>query len=177
MSETAGSAGEAHPEELGHRLVEIENQGNASEPEREGGKGQEIWQAVDDDDGVTTPALRPDRRPAGSPEEREILTQVRPDAGALVTTDRESVEADALDRVLRPVAAAAEREDVHGPTRRDQRLRLPADPRILLVVGMDEHADRPESTAELRGIDHARDGIRFGRRTMVGGAVLPFRRR
>lgn len=177
MSDTAGSARKAHPEELGHRLVEIENEGNAREPERKDGEDQEIRQAVDDDGGVSTPALCSDCRPTGPPEEREILTQVRRDARALMTTDRESVDANALDRGLRAIAAAAKREDVNGPTRRNQRFRLSADPRILLVVRMDEHADRPKSIAAPRGIDHVRDGIRFGRRAAVRGAVLPFRRR
>jgi ABC-type polysaccharide/polyol phosphate export permease len=92
-----------------------------------------------------------------------------------VTTNGESVEADSLDRVLGSVAAAAECEDVHGTARRNQCFRLPADPRILLVIRVDEHADRPEPTPDLRGIEHAPDGIRFVRQAALCGAVLPFR--
>ena len=78
-----------------------------------------------------------------------------------MTLDVQAVESDAVDGVRRRITGTAESEDVDGPATGDERLGLPADPRILLVVGVDDHADR--STIG-RNRHETRRGASIGRR-------------
>ncbi len=55
---------EAEPEELRHRLVEIEDDRRPDEPQRQGGEDEGVGQAVDLDDRVAPPAMGAQERPA-----------------------------------------------------------------------------------------------------------------
>jgi len=90
----------------------------------------------------TLPPMGARHGPAGSDEERDVLAEVRHEARALVPLDIQPVDPDtlhdALGRVLRP----AEREHLNRPATCHERLRLAPDTRVLLVIGVDDHADR-----------------------------------
>ena len=64
MGERVRRPWEAAPEELGHRLVEIEQEGHAGEPQRQRGKREEVRQAVDLDEGVTAAPMGAGQGPA-----------------------------------------------------------------------------------------------------------------
>ncbi len=64
---------EAGPEELGHRLVEVEDDLHPAELERERGEHEEVRQAVDLDHAVVTASMGAGRRPARPDEEAEVL--------------------------------------------------------------------------------------------------------
>ena len=62
VDERVRGTGEAAPEELGHRLVEVDEERDADEPEGERSEGEEVRDRVDLDEGVAPPRLRPRRR-------------------------------------------------------------------------------------------------------------------
>ena len=143
-------AREARPEELRHRLVEVEQDRDADEPERQAGEREQVRRGVDLDQRVAPPRIRPGQGPRRPDEEREVLEQVRPEARALVAPDVEAVDGHAVEDAVRRVAIAPQAEDVDRAARRDERLRLAADARILVVVGVDEHGHRPAPCGGLR---------------------------
>ncbi len=73
-------------------------------------------------------------------EERAVFGEVDRQARALVATDRESVQRHALDVGSRAIARTAQTEDVDFPARGDERLGFAPNPRVLFVVGVDDHA-------------------------------------
>ena len=135
----ARGAREACPEELGHRLVQVEDHRDAGQPEVQRPEHQEVGQGVDLDERIPAPpvGLRDGRRRAY--QEVEVLDEVGPQARALVALDVEAVDADAIDDRICRVVLAAERVDVDGPAGTDERLGFAADPRILVVVGVGQH--------------------------------------
>lgn len=143
---------EAAPEELGHRLVEVEQQRHPGKPQRNGGEGQEVGQAVDLDEPVATAAVGPGEGPAGAKEEREVLAEIDPEPRALMALDAEPPDMNTGDVSLDRVVSPAQGEDVDGMPGSDERFGLAADPRILVVIRVDDHRDRPvEGFAGLSG--------------------------
>ena len=139
-------ADEASPEEVGHRLVEVEEHGHPGHAQGQGGEHEEVGNRVHLHEPEPLAPVRPGRRPATPDQEREVLAEVRPDAGPLVTLDVDPPHVDAFEDAGRLVARAAQSDDVDRPTRRDEGLGLAADPRVLVVVGVRDHEDRPLST-------------------------------
>ena len=114
---------EAAPEELGHRLVQVEHDRHADEAERQGREHEEVRQRCDLDEGEPLAPVGPDRGPAGADEEREVLGEVRPQAGALVALDVEAADADAVQLAVGGLARAAQAEDEDRAAGGDERPR------------------------------------------------------
>ena len=170
MDEGVRRPRKAHPEELGHCLVEIDDDRNANDAERETCQDEKVRQGVDDDRRIVPSSMGGGRRAACPDEEREVLPQICSEAGSLVTLDIQTPQPDALELLNRWEPRTAEGEHVHRTAPRDERFGLAADPRILLVVGMDKHADRAQRR---RRWDHSGHATGFG--SAVGSR--PVRRR
>ena len=102
MEDRVRGTREAHPEELGHRLVQVDDQRDARDPQGQPGEDQEVGQGMDLEDGEVPPALGPGHGPAGPHEEGEVFAQVDPQAGTLVALDVQAV--DGRRRRARPRA-------------------------------------------------------------------------
>ena len=122
--------------------MEVEDDRDAGQAERQGRKHQEVRQRVDLDQPVPPPPVRTGEREPGAQQEREVLDQVGPQSGALVTLDAEPANVDAFDHLVGRVVRPAQREDVDGPAGGHEGLGLAADARVLLVVGVGDHGDR-----------------------------------
>ena len=81
------------------------------------------------------------------------------DPGPLVALDAEPVDPDAVNGAQRGVGVASQREHVDLVAGRHERLGLAADPRILVVVGVDDHRHGP--AARHNGPRFARPAGRF----------------
>ena len=123
--------------------MEVEQEWDAGEPQRQRGERQEVRQGVDLDDGVAATPVRLDQGEARPGEELEVLAEIDPERRALVPLDVEPADTDAGHVADGRVLGPAEREHVHRSARGDERLRLAAHPRILLVVAVGQHRDRP----------------------------------
>ena len=139
----ARGAREAGGKEDRHRLVEVEDDGHADRPQRQAGEDEEVRHRVDLHERVVTTAMGPADGPAGPGQEREVLAHVGPDTGALVALDVDPVEADAVDEPLGVIARPAQPVHVDRTAGRHERLGLTPDARVLLVVAVGEHRDRP----------------------------------
>ncbi len=82
-------------EELRHRLVEIEDERHARQPERQRCERQEVRQRMDLDEPEPMPSMEAGGRPRRAGEELEVLAQVDAEPGSLVALDVEPVEPDA----------------------------------------------------------------------------------
>src|SRR5687767_13777153 len=87
--------------------------------------------------------MGPRHGPPGANEEADVLHEIRPETGALVTLDVEPPNGDAGDLVRGRIVGAAQGVDVYRAAGGNQRLRLAPDARILVVVGVDEHRYGP----------------------------------
>ena len=143
MDERVRDAREAHPEELRHRLVEVDHERHPDEPERQPGEDEEVRQRVDLDERVAPPAVGPGHGPAGPEQEGQVLAQVRAQPGALVTLDVEPMDVDPVDDGIRCVAGRRSAKTSTGRPRATSDSASPPDARVLLVVGMDDHAHGP----------------------------------
>ena len=141
---------EADAEELRHRLVEIEDDRHAEQPQRERGKDEEIGRRMDLDDPEPLAAVEPDGRPHRPGEERQILGDVDDDPCALVALDVEVADPHAVDNRFDRVMDASQTDDVYRPAQPDERLRLATDPGVLLVVAVDDHQHRPRAAGSRR---------------------------
>ena len=137
--------------ELGHRLVEIQDDRHADKPERHGGEDQEVRQRVDLDETVVPSAVGHGQGETGPDEEPEVLEEVGSQAGTLVTLDAQAHDTDTIDRLRGAVLGAAQRVNVDRTAGRDEGLGFAPHPGVLLVIGVGEHGDR------------AQDGWRYGR--------------
>ena len=81
---------EAASEELGHRLVEVEDDRHAGEPKRQDREHQEVRQRGDLDEREPLAPMEPRRRPRRPHEEVEVLAQVDTEPGTLVALDVEA---------------------------------------------------------------------------------------
>ena len=131
--------------------MQVDDEGHADKPEWEPRKHEEVRQGVDLDKREARPAMGPADRPTGPDQKRQVLAQVCAKAGALVTLDVQSVDADPVDDAVGRIARPAQREDLHRSTAGHQRLGLAPDARIFLVVGMDDHAHGPRRRADRAG--------------------------
>ena len=167
VGERVRGAREAHPEELRHRLVEVEDHRHAGEPERQRGEHEEVRQACGPGRARSGAADGRASRPGGPDEEREVLAQVapRPAPWWRWTSRRWTRTPSSQPSAASP--RAARREDVDRPARGDERLGLAPDARILVVVGVDDHRDRPARPA--RGLTRSRRSSR--RRAGAPGAA------
>ncbi len=135
--------GKRDPEELRHRLVEVEEERDADQPERQRREREEVRRGVDLDERVAAAAVGAGEGPRRAGEEREVLGEVGEQARALVAPDVEAMDGHAGELAGRGVAVAPEPEDVDRTARGDERFRLAPDARVLVVVGVDEHRDGP----------------------------------
>ncbi len=122
--------------------MEVEQERHPGEPHRQRGEREEVGQTVDLDEGIPAAPMGTAQRPARADEERQVLAQVDADPRALVALDAEAPDAHAVDDPGRLVRLAPEREHVDLVAGGDERLGLPPDPRILVVVGVDDHRHR-----------------------------------
>ena len=90
---------EAAPEEDRHRLVQVEDHGDADHPERQRREDEEVGQRVHLDQAVAAPGVGADEREPGAEEEGQVLGQVDAEPGALVALDAEPADRDARDRL------------------------------------------------------------------------------
>ena len=151
MAERVRRPREAAAEELRHRLVEVEQDRDADEAQRQGREHEEVGQRVDLDERESVAAMELDRCPSGSDQERRGTR-----AGTSRGPRPGGAARRAAGRARRPgpprrQLRAAQPED-HGPAgRRDERFGLAPDARVLLVVGVDDHQDRPRGPVRERG--------------------------
>ena len=145
------SAAKAAPEELRHRLVQVEDDGHTGQSEWRGREDEEVRQRMDLDEREAPPYVGARQRDARSDEERQVLAQVDRERCALVALDAEPADVDPVDGLALGIFRTAEGEDLDVVTGRGERLGLAPYPRILLVVGMGEHRDAPR-----RGGRHGR---------------------
>ena len=143
MAQRVRRAREAGDEELGHRLVQVEQHRDADEAQRQGREHEEVGQRVDLHQPEPVAAVELDRRPSGSDQERQVLAQVRPEPGTLVALTAEAPDVHALQDFLGGQLRSAQPEDEDRASARCERFGLAPDARVLLVVGVDDHQDRP----------------------------------
>ena len=141
------AAREAHPEELRHRLVEVEDDRHAGQPEGQRGEHERVGEGVDLDQRVAAPAVRARQREQRPQEELGVLEQVAADAGALVPLDVQPVDADALEDARGGVARVPQREHVHRPAAR----RPPPRPRGARAGPPRSRSGRPSRRGGGRG--------------------------
>jgi hypothetical protein len=123
--------------------VEIENEGHPGHLERNARKGEEVGQRVHLQQGVAAAIVRRRHGDGGKGEERKVLGQIHGEACSLVALNGQTGNPHAVEKLALRRTGLVEGVDVHGPARRDDRLRLASDSRVLLVVGVREHGDRP----------------------------------
>jgi hypothetical protein len=152
--------GPARPEELGRRLVEVQQQRDPGQAEGQRREGEEVGRRVNLDECVAAAPVGAGQSERGPDEEGRVLRKVRRDRRTLVALDVEAGDPDSLERPLGRVAGAAEREDVDSSAGGHEGLGLAADARILLVVAVDQHRDRPAAgrSAAVRGDRHGAFG-------------------
>ena len=136
--------------------MEVEDQGHPDEAQGQARDHEEVRQGVDLDQGVAPAAVGPGHGPRSPDEEGEVLAQVDRQARALVALDVEAVDPHAGQGPGRRVTRSAQGEHVDRPAARGQGLGLAPDPRILLVIGVDDHAHRTPAGARLGGRHEAR---------------------
>ena len=100
------SAGSGVTEELRHGLVQVEQDRDADEAQRQGREHEEVRQRVDLDEREPLAAVGLDRCPSGSDQERQVLAQVRPESCALVALDVEPPDVHAAPDFLGGLARA-----------------------------------------------------------------------
>src|SRR5258706_16438822 len=109
------------------------------------------------DQPVLTTTMGDREDPAGADQERQVLAEIDPDPGSLVALDAKPADVDAGDVLLQRIVLTTEGEDVDCMASTDERLGLAADPRILVVIRMDDHCDRSalpiRELASSRGVD------------------------
>ena len=152
VGERVRRAREPAPEELRHRLVQVEQERDTGEPQRERREREEIRQAVDLDEPVPPAAVGAGELPAGPDSERDVLAEIGPDPGALVALHVQPPDANPVDDPVGRIVAASEGEHVDLATGRDERLRLAPNARILVVVRVNDHRDRCPVAAAARGV-------------------------
>jgi hypothetical protein len=173
MHERLRGARKAAAEELGHRLVEIEQHGHPGKPQRQRGEHEEIGQGVDLDQGEPLAAMEPNGGDHGARHERQVLAQVHAQACALVTLHVEVVDPDAVHLGGRWPVGLAQPQHLDRAPGTDQRFRLAPDARILLVVAVDDHEHRAPHAGARTG-RHARvDQPAPSRRTWRSRVVRP----
>ena len=121
--------------------MEIEDERDAGEPERQPGEDEPIGQGRDLDDRVPVTPVRPGEGNEDPPEELEILGEVRAEAGSLVALDVEAMDVRSADDDERRSAGRPEREDVDDPTGSGQRLGLASEAGILLEIAVGDEGD------------------------------------
>ena len=94
-------------------------------------------------DGEPFRPMQPDCRPHRAKHEGEVLAEVGPESGALMALDVEVADPDTGELGVDRIVLAPETDHVDRPPRLGERLGLPADPWVLLVVGMHDHQGRP----------------------------------
>ncbi len=121
--------------------MEVEHERDAGEPQRQAGEHQEVRQRVHLDERVAPPGVGEGRRDRGRGQNATYSARYVAIPAPWWRLDVEAVEADAVDHVTRRFAGTAQREDVHRAAGGHEGLGLAADARVLLVVGVDDHAD------------------------------------
>ena len=144
---------EAGLEEDRHRFVEIEDDRDPDELERQRGEHEEVRQRRDLDEPEAMAPVRPHGVPGRPEPEPDVLAQVRREAGALVALDVDPVDAHAVELAVGRFVELAQADDEDRAAGRDERLGLAADPRVLLVVAVDDEQDRSDA-ARHRPVDH-----------------------
>ena len=127
--------------------MEVQHEWDPGEPEVERGKDEEVRQGVHLDEGEPGPRMRPGHGDRRAREERQVFGRVGGQAGALMALGVEPVECHAVQLALRWIVRPAKPEDLDRPAGSDERFGLSADARILLVIGMGQHADRARHRA------------------------------
>ncbi len=176
VPDPARPAAEPAPEELRHRLVEIEDHRDADQPQRQRREHQEVRQRVDLDEPVAPPGVGAGQRERGAHEERHVFDEVGAEAGSLVALDVEPADAHAVDDLADRIVRPAEREDVDLAPGRRQGLGLAPDPGILLVIGVGDHGDRSwrgGRRALVCGCHERWAAYPNGPERMVGSPVVP----
>ena len=151
MAQRVRRTREAGDEELGHRLVQVEQHRDTDEAQRQGGEHEEVRQRVDLHEPEPMASMELDRCPSGSDQEREVLAQVRPEPRSLMALDRQPAHVHAVQDLLRRQLGAAQPEDHDRASARCEQFGLAPDARVLLVVGVDDHQDRPRGPVRERG--------------------------
>ena len=116
--------------------------GTPDQLEGQRGEDEVVGQRVDLDEGVAPAAVGAGRRPERPNQEGAVLGQVHGQAGALVAPHGQAAQVHARDDGRGPLARPSQAEDVDFPAGSDERLGLAPDACVLLVVGVDDHADR-----------------------------------
>src|SRR5437762_3788185 len=124
MGKRVRSRGEAALVELRHRLVEIQQQRDADDTQGQRSEGKEVRQAVDLHEVVVEPSMRPRECPGGPDEEREVLPEIHPDPGSLMTLNAKTADSDTGNGRPRFVGDAPEGEYVDLMPGGHQRLGL-----------------------------------------------------
>ena len=137
------SARKPAAEELRHRLVQVEQHRDADEPKRQRREHEEVRQGVDLDEREPLAPMQPDRGEHRPHQERHVLAQVHAEPRALVALHVEVLDANARDLGNGGSIRLPKPEHHDRTPGSDQRLRLAPDARVLLVVAVDDHEDRP----------------------------------
>ena len=130
-------------EELRHGFVQVQDHRDTDEAEGESGEHEVVRQRGDLGEGESLAPVGSDGRPAGADQEVPVFGQVPPEAGALVALDVEAADPDAVQLAIGRLARTSQPDDQDRPAGGDDGLGLAADPRVLVVVAVDDHEDRP----------------------------------
>jgi hypothetical protein len=131
---------EAVAEEFGHVLVKVEEERQAREVDRKGGKGQEVRQGGDLDEAIA-PMPMLDGQPNGDdPSEGEVLREVAGEPGE-PAADGQADDSDPVPNLDLRLAGVAKAEQVDIVPGLAQGLRLPSDTRVVGERGMRDDGD------------------------------------
>ena len=112
---------EPSAEELGHEVVQVEDDGNALDPRNDGAEDEEVRKVVDLDGAVaTTPMKR--RQPHGCQDEEPQVAQELACEARLGESHREAMDLDALVHGVRGIPFFAHADDVDLEPGVDERL-------------------------------------------------------